>query len=58
VTQDLATIIQKQFLLVQAIQAVLIANDLLNLDDLNIAIESIRAVSLGMRTLFVVPGPS
>jgi hypothetical protein len=43
VTQDLAAIIQKQFLLVQAIQAVLIANDLLNLDELNIAIESIQA---------------
>jgi len=38
VTQDLAAIIQKQFLLVQAIQAVLIANGLLN-----IAIESIQA---------------
>src|SRR5580693_2301421 len=43
VTQDLAAIIQKQFLLVQAIQAVLIANDLLNLDELNLAIESIQA---------------
>jgi hypothetical protein len=43
VTQDLAAIIQKQFLLVQAIQAVLIANGLLNVDELNIAIESIQA---------------
>ena len=43
VTQDLAGIIQKQFLLVQAIQAVLIANDLLNLDELSIAIASIQS---------------
>ena len=43
VTQDLAGIIQKQFVLVQAIQAVLIANDLLNVDQLSAAIESIRS---------------
>lgn len=43
VTQDLAGIIQKQFVLVQAIQAVLIANDLLNIDQLSIAVGSITA---------------
>jgi len=43
VTQDLAGIIQKQFVLVQAIQAVLIANDLLDLDQLSVAIEAIRS---------------
>lgn len=43
VTQDLARIIQKQFVLVQAIQAVLIANDLLNLDQLSVAIEAIQS---------------
>jgi hypothetical protein len=43
VTQDLAGIIQKQFLLVQALQAVLIANDLLDIDELSLAIESIKS---------------
>ncbi len=43
VTQELAGIIQKQFVLVQAIQAVLIANDLLDVDELSVAIEAIRS---------------
>ncbi len=55
VTQDLAAILQKQFLLVQAIQAVLIANDVLNLDELNIAIESIRAGEEVMTAVQAIP---
>jgi hypothetical protein len=43
VSQDLAGIIQKQFVLVQAIQAVLIANDLLDVDQLSVAIEAIQS---------------
>jgi hypothetical protein len=43
VTQELAGIIQKQFILVQAIQAVLIANDLLDIDHLSVAIEAIQS---------------
>lgn len=43
VTQELAGIIQKQFVLVQAIQAVLIANDLLNIDQLSVAVEAIQS---------------
>ena len=54
VTQDLAGIIQKQFLLVQPIQAVLMASDVLNLDELNIAIESIKS---GDEIMTTVEGP-
>jgi hypothetical protein len=43
VSQELAGIIQKQFVLVQAIQAVLIANDLLDIDQLSVAIEAIHS---------------
>jgi hypothetical protein len=43
VSQELAAIIQKQFVLVQAIQAVLIANDLLDIDQLSVAIEAIQS---------------
>jgi hypothetical protein len=43
ITQELAGIIQKQFVLVQAIQAVLIANDLLDIDHLSVAVEAIQS---------------
>ena len=42
-TRDLASVIQKQFVLVQAIQAVLIANELLDIDELSVAFESIKS---------------
>jgi|HubBroStandDraft_6_1064221.scaffolds.fasta_scaffold2890998_2 hypothetical protein len=43
ITQELAGIIQKQFVLVQAIQAVLIANDFLDIDQLNVAVAAIQS---------------